>query len=86
MVLCSILKNTVTVHEDIQGAIATVVTLQMRPHTKHITIKYHNFWSFLVNVDVEIKHVDTKEQIATIFIKLLYYELFIYLHYNLNGG
>ena len=85
-VLCSLFENPFTVYKDNQGAIVLAVSPQMQPHTKHITIKYHNFWSFLVNVDVEIKHVDTKEQIATIFIKLLYYELFIYLHYNLNGG
>ena len=85
MVLCSILKNTVTVHEDIQGAIATVVTLQMRPHTKHITIKYHQFRSFVANGDVEIQLIDTKEQITNIFTKLLYSELFGYLLYKLNG-
>ena len=27
-------------------------------------IKYRNFWSFVANGDVEIKHVGTKEQIA----------------------
>ena len=52
---------------------------------KHIVIKYHHFQSFVANGDVEIKHVDTKEYIADIFMKPLDSELFGYLRYKLNG-
>ena len=39
----------------------------MRPHTKHIVIKYHHVWSFIVKYDVLIEHIDAKEQITDIF-------------------
>ena len=69
-VLCSIFENKVTVYEDNQGAIEFTVSMKIRrPHTNHITIKYHQFQSFVANGEVEIKHVDTKEQIADIFYK-----------------
>ena len=73
------------VSEDNQGAITIAVSPQRRPHTKHITIKYHNFWSFVANGDVKIKHINTKEQIVDIFTKLLDSKLFGYLRYKLNG-
>ena len=43
---------------------------------KHIAINYHHLQIFVVIVDVDIKHVDTKEYIADIFTKSLDYELF----------
>ena len=73
-VLCSLFEKPVmpvTVYEDNQGAISLAVSLQMRPRTNHISIKYHHFRSFFTNGDVKIKHVDTKEQIADIFTKPL---------------
>ena len=57
----------------------------MRPRTKHIVIKYHHFWSFSANGGVDIKHVDTKEQIKDIFTTRIDSELFVYLGYKLNG-
>ena len=41
--LCSLFKKLVTVNEHNQGVIALAVSPQMRPHTKHIVIKYHQF-------------------------------------------
>ena len=55
-VLCSLFENPVTqvtVYEDNQGVIALAVSLQMRPRTKHNTIKYHHFQSFVANGDVK---------------------------------
>ena len=78
-------ENWVTLYKDNQGSIALVVSSQMRPHMKHIAIKYHHLCSFVAHSDVDIKHVDTKEHIADIFMKSLDSELFIYLHYKLNG-
>ena len=57
----------------------------MQPHMKHIAIKYHHIHSFSGNCDVEIQHIDTKEQIADIFTKPLDSELFRYLCYKLNS-
>ena len=51
-VLCSLFEKKVTVHGDNQGAIVLAVAVQIRPHIKHIVIKYHHFWSFFANVDV----------------------------------
>ena len=84
-VLCSLLENTVKVYKYNKGAITLTVSQKIRHRKKHIMIKYHHFQSFVANGDVEIKHVDTKEQIADIFTKPLDSELFGYLHYNLNG-
>ena len=64
----SLFKNAVKIHEDSQGAIALTVAPQMWPRTKHITIKYHHIQSFVANGDIEIKHVDTKEQITDILL------------------
>ena len=57
----------------------------MRPHMKHIAIKYHHLCSFVANGDVDIKHVDTKEHIADIFTKPLGPGLSGYLSYKLKG-
>ena len=58
-VLCSLFENPVAVYKDNEGEISAVVSQQMLPRTKHITIKYHHFRSFVANGDVDIKHVDT---------------------------
>ena len=44
----------------------------------YIEIKYHHFCSLVENGDVEIKYVDSKEQIAGIFMELLGPKLYIY--------
>ena len=75
-VLCSIFEHTV---KDNQGAIALAVYLQIRPWMKHIAIKYHHFRIFVTNGDVKIKYVDTKEQIADIFMEQIDSELFGYI-------
>ena len=63
-ILCSLFEKPVTVHEDNQGMTALTFSPQIQPRMKHIAIKYHHFRSFVANGDVDIKHVDTKEQIA----------------------
>ena len=84
-VLCCLFEKPFTVYGDNHGAIAITVSLQLRPYTKHTKIKYHHFWSFVANGNIEIKHVDTKDHITDIFTEPLDYELFGHLHYNLNG-
>ena len=88
MVLCSLFGKPVTpvtVYEENQGAVALAVSQQIQPRTKHTTIKYHHFRSFVASGDVKIKHVDTKVKIADIFTNPLDSELFVYLRYKLNG-
>ena len=82
--VCTIFEKPVTVHEYNQGAIVLSVAPKMRPHYKYTAIKYHYFQDFAADGDVEIKHVDTKEQIADIFIKPLDTKFFGYLCCNLN--
>ena len=87
-VLCGIFEKPVThvtVYKDNKGAIALVVSLQMRPRMKHIAIKYHHSQSFVANGGVKIMHFKNKEQIADIFTKPLDSKLFGYLHYNISG-
>ena len=68
-ILCRIFENQSTVYEDNKREITLSVSPQMKPRTKHITIKNHHFQSFIVNGDVDIKNVDNKEQIANIFLR-----------------
>ena len=67
----SLFEKPIIVHEENEGTIALSVAPQMRPRTKHITIKYHHFWSFMSNRFVKIQHLDTREHITDIFTKPL---------------
>jgi hypothetical protein len=58
-----------TVFEDNNGALELAKAPKMRPRTKHIAIKYHHFRSKVDSGEVDIKRVDTKNQIADIFTK-----------------
>ena len=81
-VLCTIFEKPVTpiiFCKDNQVAITLAVFPQMQTRTKHIIIKYHHFRIFVMNGDIKIKHVYTREQIADIFTKPLDSELFGYL-------
>ena len=52
---------------------------------KHTAINYHHFQSFVTNIYVESKHVDTKKKILDIFMIPQDSELFGYLRYEPNG-
>jgi hypothetical protein len=70
---CQELKPVVkcTVFEDNNGALELATAPKMRPHTKHIAIKYHHFHNKVDSGQILIKRVDTKNQIADIFTKAL---------------
>ena len=85
-VLCSIFEKSVTFHKNNQGEIALTVDPQIWPCTKHIKIKYHQLRIFVANYDIEIQHIDTKEQITDIFIEPLDPKLFGYLLASLSIG
>ena len=57
----------------------------MRPHTKHIATKYYHFRIFVANGYVTTRHVETKEHIVDIFMKMYDPELFGYISYKVNG-
>ena len=86
-VLFGFFGNSVKIHGDNQGAVTITIAVapQMRPDMKHIAINYHKFQSFFVNGDVEIQHIDTKEQITDTFTNPLDFELFVYLGYKIIG-
>ena len=73
------------VHKYNQEANTLAVAPQMRPCTKNIAIKYHQFQSFVANGNIKIKYVDIKEQITYIFMKPSDTKLFIFLRYKLNS-
>jgi methyl coenzyme M reductase subunit D len=60
-----------TVFEDYNGALELATAPKIRPRTKHIAIKYHHFRNKVDSGKIQIKCVDTKNQIANIFTKAL---------------
>ena len=76
-----------TIHEDNTSCITMAESQRFTPRTKHISLKYHWFRSFLSgkNKLLTIKYVNTKEQIADIFTKPLDPELFFHLRKKLMG-
>jgi hypothetical protein len=52
----------------------------MPSKTKHIPIKYHFLWEQVVENNIRVEYVGTKEQVGDIFTKLLPRESFEYLH------
>ena len=67
------------VFEDNNGSLELANAPKMRPRTKHILQKYHDFRKAVKDGKVRIVAIDTKEQIADIFTKSLYKPLFEYL-------
>jgi hypothetical protein len=51
----------------------------MHSKTKHIPIKYHFLWEQVVEKNIRVEYVGTKEQVADIFTKPLPREAFEYL-------
>eukprot|EP00957_Ditylum_brightwellii_P133038 10144351-Ditylum_brightwellii.AAC.1 len=66
-----------TVFEDINGCIGLANCLRMRPRTKHIGIKYHNFRSKVEDGTIKIIKIDTKEQQADMLAKNLAKDQFL---------
>ena len=62
-------KVKCTVFENNTSFITVSKTSKMTPRTKHIALKYHHFRSFVTSGAIDIQYVNTKEQVADIFIK-----------------
>jgi hypothetical protein len=56
----------------------------MHSKTKHIPIKYHFLWEQVVEKNIRVEYVGTKEQVADIFTKTLPRESFEYLRQRLK--
>ena len=73
------------VFENDNGSIELVKTLKTRPRTKHMSIKHHQFRSFVVKVVIRTLKVDTVEQEAEFLTKPLSAVLFSYLRSKVLG-
>ena len=71
--------------EDNNGALLLATDQKYRPSTKHISLKYHHFRSFVREERISILPIDTKEQIADQFTKALDLQTYSYLRYKLMG-
>ena len=59
--------------------------MPLQPHSKHYAVKYHWFWEHLKSEGIEIKKVDTKEQLADIFMKSFHVKSFWNIWWLLMG-
>ena len=73
------------VHEDNQLCITMATSQKFSPRTKHITLKYHHFCSFVKDGQITISYCRTTEQKADILTKTLTDNLFFKLRYMLCG-
>ena len=81
------IKISTTVYEDNQSFIKLATKEKFRPRTKHIAVKYHVFCQHVKasNRHIQIKYVDTKNQLTEILNKSLRKDTFIYLLKKLVG-
>ena len=70
-----------TLYEDNTSCISMAESQKFTPRTKHISLKYHWFRSYTKGSKkiINIKYVNTKEQIADMFTKTLDKSVFTYL-------
>ena len=76
-----------TVFEDNKGCIELANAPKMRPRTRHISTKYHHFRSKVGKEpgQIQIKYIETDEQIADQFTKALTTKKFEYFRKKLIG-
>ena len=74
-----------TLFEDNNGALELATKPRYRPRTKHIAIKYHHFRERVQNGTVQVKPINTKDQIADQFTKGLMVGNFQHLRNKLMG-
>jgi hypothetical protein len=74
-----------TVFEDNQSCICLATEPKARPRTKHLAVRLHHFRDHVLNGDITIQHVASKDQTADIFTKPLPREQFKALRLKLCG-
>jgi hypothetical protein len=57
------------VFEDNQGAIEIATIHKLRPRTKHINVQYHHYRQHVVEGNITVHPIDTKDQLADILTK-----------------
>ena len=74
-----------TVWEDNESAIKVAKSPKFTPRTKHIAIKYHHFRRYVTDGTIDIRSIDTKNQIADMLTKPLSEKGFCFLRRLLMG-
>jgi hypothetical protein len=74
----------IPIYCDNTSAINISKNLVMHSKTKHIPIKYHFLWEQVVEKNIRVEYVGTKEQVANIFTKPLPREAFEYIRQRLG--
>ena len=77
-------KKPITIFCDNTSAISLSKNPVMHSRTKHIPIKYHFLCEQVVEHNIRLEYVNTKEQIADIFTKPLPREAFDYLRQKMG--
>jgi hypothetical protein len=78
------ITHSTTIFEDNKGCVDLVKSPKMRPRTKHIALKYHNFRSHIGKY-ITIKWISIDDQLADIFTKSLTEAKFQLLRKRLMG-
>ena len=73
------------IFEDNESCISMAKTQKFSPRTRHISLKYHHFRSFVEKELIDILPIDTAEQTADILTKPLLQQPFEYLRKKLCG-
>jgi len=74
-----------TIFEDNKGCVELASAPKLCPRTKHISLKYHHFRSYVSSGAIRIQWIDTKHQLADILTKPLSISSFEYLRSLLLG-
>jgi hypothetical protein len=87
--VCNITPQEATTHstvfEDNKGCVDLIAAPTMRPHSCHISIKYHHFREHVHAGHIRIKWISTQDQLADIFTKPLPLSKFVGLRQTLLG-
>jgi hypothetical protein len=71
--------DPIPIYCDNTSAISISKNLVMHSKMKHIPIKYHFLLEHVVEKNIKVEYMDTKEQVTNIFTKMLPQEAFEYL-------
>jgi Reverse transcriptase (RNA-dependent DNA polymerase) len=74
-----------TVFEDNNGALALARVPKLTSRSRHYAVKYHFFRSHVADGSIQLKKIDTKDQVADIFTKGTTLEIFQRLRRTLCG-
>jgi hypothetical protein len=69
----------IPIYCDNTSTISILKNPMMHSKTKHIPIKYHFIWEHVLEKDIKVEYVGTKEQVAYIFTTPFPWEAFEYL-------